>query len=404
MDTTSNFRNRYVPSLVILLLIITIYFAVAIAFGVLDRPYWGDENHFVKTANLFSEKFGVEILADYPEVTTPLVYVLHSLWGFIFGTQLACMRIFNILLSFFGFLLLHTVVFRMTRDSFIALLTVCFFMANPYVIGTSVFVFTDMPAFLFLMLTLLAVYEQRPVLLAFAMAATILCRQYYVFFSLAILGYFFWDAIIGRHKKNALKMGIACAVGLIPFGVLVLLWGGLAPPMGKGLWTGGGGTIYHFGYLTNYIVFLTIYAFPFVAVAVYRKITPKLAIASLLVSPFYFFFPVATSQITYEQIGLLTAGFVHRFIKYAFPNPVVEHSIFFIFFFVGLMFLAVIVEKCYQIIKNSSVDFYLLLNLTIFSFLLVMPFSYQVWEKYCFPLVPFLALTTYKILQPSTAS
>jgi len=43
---------------------------------------------------------------------------------------------------------------------------------------------------------------------------------------------------------------------------------------------------------------------------------------------------------------------------------------------------------CYQRRKSPDVDFLLFIDLAILTFLLMMPFSYLVWEKYFLPVVP----------------
>src|SRR5437667_2479703 len=47
----------------------------------LGRPYWGDEAHFVQTIRRFADGITLDTLRHYPEMSTPLPFVLYAVWG-----------------------------------------------------------------------------------------------------------------------------------------------------------------------------------------------------------------------------------------------------------------------------------------------------------------------------------
>ena len=58
----------------------------------------------------------------------------------------------------------------------------------------------------------------------------------------------------------------------------------------------------------------------------------------------------------------------------------------------GFIFLISFIKDDISTFANKKYNFYNLPQLIIYIFLIVMPFSYQVWEKYLLPVLPFYAI------------
>ncbi len=102
-------------------------------------------------------------------------------------------------------------------------------VGNPYFVGLSVFVFTDMPALLGLSLLCLGIVTRRPAAVCIGLIVATMARQYLVFVAPALVA-----AEVGerawRGRGSVGSMSMAAAAGLLPLGAMVLLWGGhLAP-------------------------------------------------------------------------------------------------------------------------------------------------------------------------------
>jgi len=62
-------------------------------------PPWGDEEHYLQTVRLFASGISVELLRTYEEMTTPLTFVVYSLWGQAVGLQTDRLRLLSVVLA-----------------------------------------------------------------------------------------------------------------------------------------------------------------------------------------------------------------------------------------------------------------------------------------------------------------
>jgi hypothetical protein len=159
-------------------------------------------------------------------------------------------------------------------------------------------------------------------------------------------------------------------------------------------------TGFHPNYFTLYVCQLFIYLAP--VILVYRKSfysDLKTILFSVVASGFYWAFPVRANKYQID-INTYTVGFFHKFINLIFKNQFAEDIVFFLAFLLGMPIVVFVVKDIYQKWQRRGADFELLLDLSIIGFLLIMPFSYLVWEKYFLPLLP-IVLMRILLLSPA---
>ncbi len=363
----------------------------------LDYPFRGDEEHFISTIELFGDNYGAAL--DYPEVTGPLFYYLYSSWGRLIGFSPSSLRIFNLLVSVSALILIYTLYGKVLGSLKIVLPGIILLLLNPYYPGLSMHVFTDIPALLFIILAALAVRIRNPLLLFISTACALLIRQYSVFVVLSAAVY-----LLVLYRKNGhFRKGefIALIGGAVPLLVMMLLWGGIAPPSGINQWVLDDGSIYRIGYIYTYVIFMTISSIPLLIIARRTLFQIKNAILpGFLASLTYFFFPVRASFVTQEQTGLSSVGLIHGFIQGLLNNYVLEQLVFWILSCAGFISLFSIVRLDMKAMKAGKWDFRHFLTISVIFFLIIMPFSYQVWEKYLIVILPFLQLRLLMMIDP----
>jgi 4-amino-4-deoxy-L-arabinose transferase-like glycosyltransferase len=358
-------------------------------FG-LQRPFWGDEAHFVKTIRYFGNNLTLEKLKHYNEMSTPLPFILYAAWGRLFGFKLETLRILSVVIAFITSLSIHYLFFSVFQNAKTALLLTLCVILQPYMLGFSIFVFTDMLAILFLVLACIAVKRENPLLLAVSAALGLLCRQYLAFLPLAAGLYYLWDYVQTRQTR-ALQMLAAAILALLPTGLLFLLWQGTSPINSLRHIYLEDGFAFHPSFLTLYIVQTFVYLFPVAAVywrTIYRERT--ILLLSLALSWLYWLFPVAPSSSAIEA-EIDTVGLFHRLLRLSVGHPL-EHGVFYLCFLLGLPILLLIIRNFYVQWQSKTVSFSLFTNLLILAFFAIMPFSYLGWEKYFLPIVPFVAM------------
>ena len=391
LKTISRLLNDYKGSLLLLVILILLYQIILTSVIGLDAPVRGDERHFVETIKYFA---GLDIakVQNYKEVTTPLVYYIYALWGKIAGFELSNLRILSLIISFIVYISLHRLFFITLEEKTYVFFSVLFFMLNPYAIGFNLFIFTDMLTLLFIISFCISIIKNyRPAILVSGIFV-LLCRQYSIFIIAAGISYYLIEYIHKQQKSLLLNIAVLI-VSVLPMAVLFIIWNGFAPPEGLAYWASEYEASYNIHYLNTYISLIPVYLLPFYILKWKNFIgNYKYLAIYFCIGLFYFLFPVIPSNVTLEQTDLTTVGFVHRFIRIVFPNYTAEHLVFYFFFVFGLIFLWTVLKDIVLQIKRRVTGQSLFLNLAIVSFLLIIPFSYQVWEKYLLVLIPVLML------------
>ena len=109
-------------------------------------PPWGDEAHFLNTIRAFGQGISVDLLRTYPEMSGPLPFALFAWWGGLVGFGTAGLRGLSALIAFATLVLYHSTLEQHGLHGRLKYLLLVLFAANPYFVGLSVFVFTDMLA------------------------------------------------------------------------------------------------------------------------------------------------------------------------------------------------------------------------------------------------------------------
>ncbi len=369
-----------------------------------DREEWSDERHFVSTIHYFSETDFFESIGDYPEVTPPLFYITYQVWGNAFGFELSALRLLSIITgitsSILLFYLYHLIFNNFKLVFWLSLLTII----NPYFIGTNVFIYTDSMGFLFIILFLISILKDNSFLMVFAATLALLTRQYYIFIIIAAAIFYLLNYLSFHDKSKINKITLLLA-STFPLILLFFLWGGISPKTGLLVWTLPSGFVkFNASNLVTYLVFLVIYSLPLIIIyaksllnaIIYNK---KTLFIGLLVSSIYFLFPVEVSKITSVQTNLDTVGLVHRFLKKILDNNTLEHLLFYLFFIFAVQIFFQFIRKMKENFVHKNYDNTFFLQISLMLFMIIMPFSYQVWEKYLLPIIPVFAILIIKFTE-----
>lgn len=390
----------YQRSFVRFLTFLLIFQLVVVFVADLDRPAWGDEFHFVETVRTFGQGIDADLLRRYEEMSTPLPFVIYALWGRLVGFELWQLRILSIIIALVTYLLWHRILFLRLKDRRAVLLLAIFLVVHPYMVGFSIFVFTDMLSILFILLAVHAVISHRPVQLGLALAGAVLCRQYAVFMTLATVVFYLLGWLQNR-AKGAAGMLISSVLSLLPFGCLVLLWGGISPINRWRLYYFEQGLDFHPEILTLYFCLIAVFLAPLLIYG--RRLIyadRRITVGCFALSFLYWLFPVRAS-ISAMETGVHTVGLFHRFLVYFLSHQMAVDIVFQLAFFLSLPLLIRIIQETYLVVRSQQYSFTLLLDFSIISFLLVMPFSYLGWEKYFMPLLPIVALRIVDLVRQS---
>ncbi len=390
----NQFNKLYLGYFIFILvyLFVVSYITNSMIFSITSERF-SDEEHFIETIKLFHKDISINNLKYYEDMSTPLPFLLYSMWSKLFGLNILSLRIFSVIIAVITFLLLYQLLFKAIKNSKTSFLLSVFIIINPYMTSLSILIFTDMTAILFLLLSIIAVIDKRPFLLAIGLSFSILSRQYLIFIALSSGLYFLILSLLYRRKEDII-MVISNIVCIIPLLLLVILWeGGLTPiNQMRNLYIEKKIT-YNISYLFLYISLIFIYLIPVIIIRwkkiLFKKLIPYIIL--FIISWIYWLFPIAPS-ISAIRGNFNTVGLFHRFLKIIFNIPLLEQIVFYISFLFGLIILYQIVIDLIRRIQNKLFDFEFFLNTTIISFLMIMPLSYLVWEKYFLPILPVLAL------------
>ena len=385
-----------------------------LAWGVgIERPWRGDEPHFVKTIVHFGTRpLSLDLLTHYDEMSGPLPFVLYGAWGRMFGFEPQTLRLFSILVAVATYVMLFWFLESETGNWHLAAWGTAFVVLHPYMLYLSLFVYTDMLAIMCLIGAIVAVRRERPVWLAAALCGAVLNRQYLVFATAAAGIYYlarllrhrepelteFWRAQlqpeISAARRRDLRQLLAVAASVIPLTSLCVLWKGLCPDGNLKQYYLEKHPTFHISSLVLYVSLMSIYLAPVLA-ARWREFfgRPEPLIVAATLCWLYWLFPVCPSPIAFEQLGPeASLGMLHLTLRRLFDNAVLEHLTFFTGFAGGLAIVTSLAVDAWRRWRMGHIDFQLFLDLTALAFLAVMPCSYLNWEKYFMPLVPVLLL------------
>lgn len=374
---------------------------VSIYFYSFNIDFWADERHFVETIIFFSENSLLTAIKDYPEVTPPLFYIIYSTWGKIVGFETYKLRLFSLFLSFILSTLLVNLILKLTNNHKISIIISLWIMINPYVIGTGIFVYTDLLAFIFCITFLIGLIKGNIYFTLFSSVMMILTRQYLIIFPISLIIFDLISYKFDKQRKYLFEI-IFLILSFTPYLILYIIWGGIAPKSGIDKWViPNSENSFNFSAINSYLSFLTIYSLPFILIYFKKRYKVLFNKANLLFAiPFiinFLLFGVKASEVTIAQTNLETIGLVHRLIKKITYFEIIENIVLFAFYFIGIIILINLLRELLKNIKekiNGINNFFIIV---IIIFLLIMPFSYQIWEKYLIPILPIFILLLYRL-------
>lgn len=408
MTTILNFRKNLLSYLEIVAspaafqwICLAIFLLNGIIFtgGLQISPYH-DEGHFLENIILFSQANGIDVVRDYPEVTPPLFYFLYAFWGKLTSLGLPWLRLLSLIISLLSLSILGRILEDALEKGWIKNTFLVLLVFNPYFWGSSFLIYTDILGLFFIVAFIRGIQKGNPWILFIAVLGGLLTRQYLVFLFLAGGVWFLLNYSKSRNNKELINAGLIL-LSTIPLISLFMMWGGFAPPSGIEKWAPDQGIGFHAEYLTVYLSFIPVYLFPLFLFSPikFKRWHFLIALACLL---WYYFFPVAASEVANQQMGIETVGLVHKILVIFFGFGMGLDLLFLFLFFLGTSFVI-------QLLRGISAlnDFQGFLGISLVAFLLIMPFSYQVWEKYLISVIPvFLLLLGLQIrrLQPPPKS
>ena len=167
--------TRSQQALVVLVLLL---WPLALCIVTRTRLPWGDEAHYLDTVRFFGNRWSFDLLKSYPEMSAPLTYLVYSIWGRLVGFDLSSLRLLSPFIAWATSVTWFLVLQRLcgpTRWTLVALAAV---VLNPYFVGLSIFVFTDMLSLLGLAIATYGLSGNRPIPVAIGIAIATLSRQY----------------------------------------------------------------------------------------------------------------------------------------------------------------------------------------------------------------------------------
>ncbi|MCC6255080.1 MAG: hypothetical protein IT276_09205, partial [Ignavibacteriaceae bacterium] len=228
----------------------------------------------------------------------------------------------------------------------------------------------------------------------------ILSRQYAVIIPAAVIVYSLLtyknDTITNRNNI------IASLISFIPLIILFAIWKNISPASGIEKWIVPNVFFYNLDYINTYITFSVIYIFPLALIFFSKiKLNYKRFFIAFSITILLAVFPVKPSLATLEFTDYKTVGIVHQvFAEFFGYGSLGLKIILWIFLFAGCYINIEIMKKFYLQVKSKSYNKELILPLLWFLFLLIMPLSYQVWEKYLTMILPFYLLSIYLLIYP----
>src|SRR5574338_1589195 len=369
-----------------------------IGITAIKLPFRGDERHIVETIKLFSDNFSFSTIKDYPEVTPPFFYMFYALWAKIFSGSIESLRMLMLIISFLTWQLVYYLFSLFVKKGFHAILLSLLVIINQYFFGTSIFVFTDMLTILLILAAVISFIKDQLILYTIFGVLALLCRQYAVIIPLAVVVYSLLD--FRREKLLNIKNMFASVLMLLPLLGLFVIWQNISPVSGIEKWIVVNSSFYNIDYINTYLTFSVVYIFPliFIFLKKIRFVYPSLLIA-LLITLILSIFPVKTSAATLKFTDYQTVGFVHQAFTNLFGyDTILLKLILFGLLLAGCYVNAEVIRSFYLTFKAKSYKKELIFILLWILFLLIMPISYQVWEKYLTMILPFLILSIYLVL------
>ena len=343
----------------------------------------GDEYHFYPTIITFASQPFWETLYHYNELTTPLAFIIYAAFGKLTNLDINTLRTASIIISAFTLLSIYLLFKNYSTHRYVAFFLSILFSLNPYFMGLSIYVYTDMLTLLCCVWMLLFLRKNNALGYTFMATAALLCRQHTAIIIASYLGVLLIHFFYFR-KKEALPFIIGSLFSFIILSILFFYWKNITPngPMTQKL-----NTLpfqYELSAISTYLFSIGVYTFPlfFLYSNKIKKIVP---LKWLLIPSFiYFLFPIQAALCSIND-GVFTVGLFHKLVTTTIANDLISNGILYFFFYLGLCLVGFFILK---IKKNPFTSTLPLLMVSIVAFSIIMPFSFQIWEKYILIILP----------------
>jgi hypothetical protein len=144
---------------------------------------------------------------------------------------------------------------------------------------------------------------------------------------------------------------------------------------------------------------MTIYALPAIVykrTAIVHMLKETLGAKGMaciaVLSLFAFVFPTQISEaIATTSTRITSVGYVHEAMRHI-PIANADQALIWLFFLLGLALLAAFFIRDFKQVRRMATDVNFFLSINILLFLVMMPLSYQVWEKYLIVMMPLLVM------------
>lgn len=354
-------------------------------FGFSYQP-WTDEEHFYFTILEFIQHPNLDTLKHYEEMSTPLPFMLYAVWGWLFDSSLATLRIFSLVVAFTTILSAFHLFKKAELTTAASFICILILSLNPYFIGVSFFVYTDLLCELCMVWVFISLIQRNTFASCVWLLLAILCRQYMVFCIPVVAVYLLAQKNFSLDF-DLLKKEVLLLIPVIGFGILFLLWGGASPDNKlKSLYIHQAFTL-HADALTAYMAATILYTFPLLLLTLKEIKKIHVYVVLPVAIAWYLFFPVQGSKVAVESIiHIDTIGLLHK-ATHMLPD-VVEQFVWFLLFVLSCFVFVLAFEKA---LKNLQSLTFLVCCSWLF-FLLTMSFSYLTWEKYLLPILPMLLI------------
>jgi 4-amino-4-deoxy-L-arabinose transferase-like glycosyltransferase len=314
--------------------------------------------------------------------------VLYRLWAAVFGQSTEALRALTLVLAAGAWNLAYVLLRRLTRDDWHAWWMSLVFVANPYVLGTSLFVFTDITALLFTLGAAWALFDRRTVLFGVLSACALLSRHYAVVLPLSVFAAGLVHLLYGERVARGPL--VAALLSMLPLFGLFALWGAVAPPSGMKLWYIPNLAPFNPSSITAYVAFGTLYALPLVLWHLrHRQWYRSDVVVVVLALSWYALLPIEPSAASITQGQFDTVGLAHRATFALLGHGRVSTWFLGLVFVMGMLVTRDLAGRFLRRSRGAE-DVPPFVWAMWPVFLLLMPFSYQVWEKYLIQVQPFV--------------
>jgi hypothetical protein len=204
-----------------------------------------------------------------------------------------------------------------------------------------------------------------------------------------------------KERKFKVKFLIGTFITFIPLIILFIVWGNMAPVTGIKKWVVQNDQLYNINSINTYITFTIIYSLPLILIFLFKWKGYKIIdlVISLTFTIILSFYPIKPSQATLHQINVKTVGLAHKFLVYFLGSESIFLKLIIgTFLFIGCYLTITFIRQLLIIIFRTELNYKVIFPIIWIVFLIVMPLSYQVWEKYLTMVLPFFIISVYQLI------